>query len=642
MSGIAGIIRFDGMPVEVEQIGKMTAAMAYRGPDGINHWVRGSVGIGQCMLRTTPESLEETQPLTNEDESLALVMDGRVDNWEELRRELLANGALLRNRSDAELVLRAYETWGRECLAHIDGDFAIVIWDERRREAFCARDRLGIKPFFYHWDGKALVFASDVHPILAMPWVRQIPNEGLMAEFMADEWYSRDETLWSGVLRLVAAHSMTVASRGPVCEQYWAPDLWATPPYRTDAEYIDHYRALLTDIVRRQSRSHRHVAFEVSGGLDSSAVFCIAENLRKSGQLPAPDIAGYTLDFSHDAAANELAYARAVGEHLGRPIQEIPPSVMDLSWYAQRTKVYQEFPGYPNGVMQVGLYSQVSAQGAKVLLTGLGADQFLHGSRAYYAEELVRGRWANLYECYKADSKVAGGAQALGWLIRRGALPLFPEVVKAVLRPLARTSGAKPSLGGYWLSSRMKEKLKERQSRSHKQWRKNIRCRGQTNLLEALYYPFDGVIWEHFNRLTANFGVEHRHPFLASEFVQFAFSTPERLRLRGDQDKYIHRQALQNVLPRMIIKRRSKAYFADPFARSLHPLKEYLTEGLPQRRDGWVDRDGVRRLFEAQLEKPEEGWHSWILWAMVGCDLCASLVEEWGVPAVDYKHDRDR
>ena len=136
MSGIAGIIHFDGKPVEPGLIEKMTSAMAHRGPDGINHWVKGSVALGQCMLRTTPESLEEHQPLTNEDESLVLVMDGRVDNWEELRRELLGRGAVLRTRSDAELVLRAYEIWGRDCLAHIDGDFALVIWDAHKQQAF--------------------------------------------------------------------------------------------------------------------------------------------------------------------------------------------------------------------------------------------------------------------------------------------------------------------------------------------------------------------------------------------------------------------------------------------------------------------------------------------------------------------------
>src|SRR5512143_363122 len=154
MSGIAGIIRFDGAPVEPGLVEKMTSAMSHRGPDGIRHWVRGSVALGQCMLRTTPESLEEEQPLANEDESLVLVMDGRVDNWEELRAELLKRGAVLRTRADAELVLRAYETWGRDCLAHIDGDFALVIWDARNRTALCARDRMGNKPFHYHWNGR--------------------------------------------------------------------------------------------------------------------------------------------------------------------------------------------------------------------------------------------------------------------------------------------------------------------------------------------------------------------------------------------------------------------------------------------------------------------------------------------------------
>ena len=151
MSGIAGIIRFDGGRVEPGQIEKMTAAMSYRGPDGINHRVLGPVALGHCMFRTTSESLEETQPLANEDESLTLVMDGWLSNWEELRAELLAKSARLRTRADAELVLRAYEAWGADCVAHIEGDFAFVIWDARRCEAFCARDRMGNKPLFYCW-----------------------------------------------------------------------------------------------------------------------------------------------------------------------------------------------------------------------------------------------------------------------------------------------------------------------------------------------------------------------------------------------------------------------------------------------------------------------------------------------------------
>ena len=298
MSGIAGILHFDGRPVEPGQVEAMTAAMQYRGPDGIHHWRKGNVALGQCMLRTTPESLEETQPLTNEDESLVLVMDGRVDNWEELRRELLGQGAVLRTRADAELVLRAYEVWGRECLRHIDGDFALVIWDARRHEAFCARDRMGNKPFTYHWTGSTLYFASEQQAILRQPEVPQVLNEGMVAEYLAAQWFSNTETLWQGILRLEAAHSMGVSPAGPTLNRYWAPDLQASLSFRNDAECAEHYRALLFDVVRRLSRSMAPIACEVSGGLDSSAIFAVADSLQRGRQFGAPGLEGYTLDFS--------------------------------------------------------------------------------------------------------------------------------------------------------------------------------------------------------------------------------------------------------------------------------------------------------------------------------------------------------
>ena len=187
MSGIAGIVRFDGGGVEPGQIEKMTAAMSYRGPDGINHRVLGSVALGHCLFRTTSESLEETQPLANEDESLTLVMDGWLSNWEELRAELVAKSARLRTRADAELVLRAYEAWGADCVAHIEGDFAFVIWDARRCEAFCARDRMGNKPLFYCWNDDQLIFASELTPVLEHPSTPETPNLGKIAEFLASQ-----------------------------------------------------------------------------------------------------------------------------------------------------------------------------------------------------------------------------------------------------------------------------------------------------------------------------------------------------------------------------------------------------------------------------------------------------------------------
>jgi asparagine synthase (glutamine-hydrolysing) len=452
MSGIAGIVRFDGAPLEPGPIERMTAAMAHRGPDGIRHWSTGSVALGQCMLCTTPESLDERGPLANEDGSLVLVMDGRVDNWEELRRELLGRGAVLRDRTDAELVLRAYEVWGRECLSRIDGDFAFAVWDARRREAFCARDRFGQKPFHYHWDGTTLAFASDVHAVLALPWVPQVLNEGMVAEFLANEWLSLDETFWEGVLRLQQARRMTVDARGPRLDTYWAPDLQATLPCRTEGEFAEHYRSLLTDSVRRMSRTSGPLACELSGGLDSSALVAVTERLRREGKLLAPSLDAYTLAFTDDSAANEMDYARAVGKHLGIRVREVAPTHKPLSWYRERAMRARTFPSYPNGVMGLGIREQAAARGSRALIVGIGGDEWLTGSRSYYSDAVAARDWSMLANCLLADRKHFGSTRALWWLLRIGFVPFLPGRIMQPLRGLRARRTERRAEAQSWLT----------------------------------------------------------------------------------------------------------------------------------------------------------------------------------------------
>jgi len=620
MSGIAGIIYFDGAPVEVGLVEKMTAAMPYRGPDGIHHWVKGSVAMGQCMLHTTPESLEEKQPLTNEDESLVLVMDGRVDNWEELRKELLRQGTLLRSRSDAELVLRSYETWGEDCLSHIDGDFALVIWDVRRQMAFCARDRMGNKPFNYHWDGNTLVFASELGVILALPWVSETPNEGMLSEIISDEWYSRDETLWKGILRLVAGHQMAVGKHGPHPKQYWEPDFLETLPFHKDEEYFDYYRELLTDTIRRLSRSHRPVSYEVSGGLDSSAVFCLAAQLKDAGKLPTPGISGHTLAHRGNSDADETTYVKALSEYLGIRIHEITPSIMPMEWYSDRARKIRDFPGYPNGTAHRGLAEQVSEMKGVVLLTGHGGDHWLQGSRLYYAEELALRHWNKLSDCLRADAKAFGMGQAAWWFFRYGLVSLFPTTPKAVFRSLLQKAQTKTNRDASWLSPRMQTILAQRRSRFLPHRDMESHSINKQNLLKTLYYAFDHFGFELAESLCAESGVELRHPMRTAKFVQCAFSTPERLRLRGDQQKYIHVHALQKILPQAISQRKDKADFANVVNAYLDQMEDVYTETLPNNRVAWLDHQGMTRLYRLYKERPELGWQNWALWSIYACD----------------------
>ena len=170
MSGIAGVIHLDGGPVPPGTAGDMVRAMAHRGPDGEAHWAGQGAALGQCMLHTTPQSLTEVQPLVSPDGRRVLVMDGRVDNRDELREELQARGVRLRTEADAEIVLAASAAWD-DWPAHVDGDYAIAIWDTADRRLSCARDRTGARPFYYHRGAGYLAFASALPPILSLPWV---------------------------------------------------------------------------------------------------------------------------------------------------------------------------------------------------------------------------------------------------------------------------------------------------------------------------------------------------------------------------------------------------------------------------------------------------------------------------------------
>ncbi|WP_310582473.1 asparagine synthase (glutamine-hydrolyzing) [Deinococcus sp.] len=625
MSGIAGIIHFDGKPVEPGQVEAMTAAMHYRGPDGINYWRRGNVALGQCMLRTTPESLEETQPLTNEDESLVLVMDGRVDNWEELRRELLGKSAVLRTRADAELVLRAYEVWGRDCLSRIDGDFALVIWDARQRQAFCARDRVGNKPFNYHWNGRTLVFASELHTILALPWVPEVLNQDTLAEYLGTEWHSLEETLWQGVLRLNPSHFMVATDQDELRLQlYWMPDLHLTLPCRTDEDYIEHYRALFTDVVRRMSRSLAPVACEVSGGLDSSAIFAVAETLRQQGSLPAPGLEGYTLDFSGDPAADEMAYARAVGIHLGRTIHEVTPAHKPLDWYRETARRYREFPDYPNGAMGLSIAETARSRGSRVLVSGTGGDEWAGGCRLYYAEAMAGWRGRELLALLQRDTRESGLAAAFWRPLRHGVLPLLPDSLRRDLRKIAdfargRGRDRPPS----WLAPAMQQRLAQRRKQdeleSSPRWERLGQRRQWLNLSDAYVTLARGIN----ERRASRMGLEWRQPFWDARIIQAAFATPERLRLRGHESKWLHRRALAGLLPEQVLQRQSKAEFSVAFSRYWSKLRPQLVADVLPRRLDWMEHSGFCDLLSRAFDPRREDWSEGIAWTLFGLDALA-------------------
>lgn len=620
MSGIAGIVHFGTEPISSGLIQTMTAAMAHRGPDGITHWESNGVALGQCMLHSTPESLQEQQPVVSQDEELVLVMDGRVDNWIELRTELLACGANLRNRSDSELVLQAFMLWGRGCLSHIEGDFALAIWNTRERSLFCARDPLGNKPLVYHWSGSTLYFASELQAILALPEISEEANHCMLAQWLASEWYSLDETFWKGIYRLVAAHFLVADSHGIRTEQYWSPDLFSPLEYETDQEYINHYKELFTRTVSRLSRSHKPLAAEVSGGLDSSAIFSVAEDLRMCGKLLAPELEGYTLNFEGEPDADEIAYCRAVADKTDRTIREIEPASPELSWYRDSAAKYRDFPGLPNGVMAMNLMNAAAVNGSAVLLNGVGGDEWLGGSRQYYAEEISAGRIRNLSKLFRQDVSEDGLLHSLVSFLRGGLLPFLPKSLKGVLRRV-REKQASGVVGSQWLTPELKAVLKALKTKYLADTSEDFRWPGQRGELAMLNHAGIAVARESNEKFIARFGLELRLPFYTKEMVQFFFSVPKRMLYSQGTNKFTHREAMRDLLPLQVLERHSKAEFSGTYRVYLSNMEELLTREIANRRRKWVDPEVVRLLYANYGCGKFAGQGEFMLWVLLGCDM---------------------
>lgn len=620
MSGLAAIIRFDGGAVEPGAIEKMTRAMRYRGADGIRHWTSGPIALGHCMLHTTAESLEEVQPLVHEEGSLALVMDGWLSNPDELRKDLLTRGVRLRTRSDAELVLRAFEVWGDDCPKHIDGEYALVIWDARRKEAFVTNDHIGLKPLHYQWDGNRLIVASDIVGVLAGPDVRQEPNLPKIAEFLAYEMIDRNETVWSGVMRALPAHWMRFGRKGMQAAKYWEPPLEARIRYARDEEYFEHYREVFTETVRRSSRTHLPLACDVSGGLDSSAVFAMAHDLRRKGRLPAPEgVKGYTYFFKDAEGADhdEIAFARAVASHTGEYVREVAPFLPDPSWFFERGKMDQNIAGYPNGVMSIAIGKALVEDGCRVILNGEGGDEWLAGNRFYYWEHLAQRDWRGLVRTFREDAASIGLGISTIDLVRCGLAQFLPRPILDLRHSVRKFLGSASSDTARCLSPQLDQLLEARRAAGRETNFLNIRNLAHRAMLMVLTDPRALVTWDQTARQSARIGYEIRTPMYSRAFIEFAFATPERIRLRGNTGKYLHIKALSDLLPVAVSNRKTKADFAIAFLRNLNVLGGALTDILRESQTGYLDARKSAMLYERLSRDPVGGRLMWQLWSML-------------------------
>lgn len=555
MSNIAALVYFDGSQPGLPDIVAMTDAARHRGPDGIHHHAAGMAALGHCMLHTTAESLEEEQPLTNGSGDLVLVMDGRVDNAPELRHALRQHGCRLRNGSDAELVLHAYETWGEDCLARIDGDFALLVWDARRQRVFGARDRIGIKPFHYRWANRRLAVASEMAGVVQAPGVAREFNLGAIAEYLADSPLSTDETFISGCLRLPPGHFLIADAAGVRLCRYWNPEdagVLFLPRYE---DYVERLAELVANATVRRLRSHLPVGTLLSGGIDSSTVACFASEALSTH--PQGALHTYSLVYP-GMSCDEQAPILLFLDRLGIPPEQrhffdgTTPNVSGLEASLARP----DLPDSPIGAAFYPLYADAAGRGCRVMLGGWGADDWIGGGPGRLTDQFMHSGWANRIRWLLAQCRTHGTRRGIERLAQYAIRPRVGRMLQKCRWLSAMRSAStyappwlSPELAGL-LEQRRAAKLGERmESGSYRKaqtlgWMRSGMFANNTILQDA------GC---------AMHGLEGRYPFHDRSIVEFSVSLPPQVLAGETRYKQLLHGALDTRFPVM-----RGHVFADP------------------------------------------------------------------------------
>ncbi len=620
MSGITGICNVDGRPADAALLRRMTQAIAHRGPDGIGHWMAGPVALGHAMLHTTPESLSETQPLSVESTqrgTICLALDGRVDNRSELRAAFESKDCAPRADTDADLVLRAYECWGEDCARHIVGDFAFALWDGRNRALFCARDALGIRPFYYIFDGRAFIFSSDLRPLLEVPGFQRRLNPGMLGEYLCDRIVSAEETLYQDVLRLPPAHRLVLKDGTLRISRHFEIEPGRSIRYGSDEECAELFFEIFREAVRCRLRSQAPAALLLSGGLDSCSVLGMAGQLVKEGVITNRDLASYTLACSHPDG-DERAYVREAAE-----MWDFDTHSLNVDEIVQESLVdnVQRHQDFPDPSRWQGLAVSARRNGSRVVLTGDGGDEWLAGDMAHCADLLGRLQIPRLIRQFRHDVE-----QYRAWAFTGAADPrpfsLFMEWCVKPLPPASIMSAAKRMLRRNivpsWVSPGFARavRLEDRLTRRRKPPRFPTIVQQRMHALLDDGNAIRGA--ELSDREDAYLAVERRHPFHDRRLIEFALALPEDQRWREDQTKFVLREAMRGHLPDSIRRRRTKADFTFMVTQSL--ARESAVKGFESLRlaeEGYVNAVEIRHMHEQWLRgKMNYSWNLWTILAL--------------------------
>jgi len=576
MCGILGTIQ-PTRSVDLSEMERARDILSHRGPDGVGLWTDelrsgdSSVVLAHRRLSILDLSPAGSQPLlASESRAMrpatlrehggapyALVYNGEIYNYVELRDELRTLGIPFASHCDTEVLLASYIAWGADCLQHLNGMFAFAIWDTRNQRLFCARDRFGEKPFFYllRPDDGLFAFASEIKALAALGLTSgELNHRAVYRYFRFNDQAGSEETVWTGIRQLLPSHWLSVEARQGTLSltsgRYW--QVPTADAEASDRDAIDGFRALFRDSVRIRLRSDVPLGTSLSGGLDSSSVLCEVRELgAASGQK------AFSARMS-DPSIDEGQFREAVLRQTGVRGFEVVPTAgafldrMDELFFAQE----EPFPS--TSMFASFLVSELAKKnGVVVLLDGQGADEYLAGYAHYPALVLA---------------SLARRGQFLRWRAERarlkqrvGADPVPPRAylhhwVRG-LRNGGSTLAVDPTLPVEFLDDGLRAQYRNEAPRTAAADHRALKARLRADLMEGHLQD----LLRYADRNSMAFSRELRLPFLDHRLVEYCLRLPERLLYRDAESKWILRRAMRGTVPDEILDRRDKVGFVTPW-----------------------------------------------------------------------------
>ncbi|PYI54008.1 asparagine synthase (glutamine-hydrolyzing) [Paenibacillus flagellatus] len=602
MCGITGMLYFDHREVPAASLEAMMDVIHHRGPDDTGTWTDPGVGLGFRRLSII-DLKEGHQPLCNEDESVWIVFNGEIYNYQPLRERLLAQGHRFRTHTDTEVIVHLYEEYGEDCVKHLRGMFGFVIWDRKRRKLFGARDHFGIKPFYYAHDGKRFLFASEIKSLLTVEGVeRRLRDESLL-QYLTFQYVPEPNTMFEGIMKLPPAHTVTVTQDGAMkLNRYWDPMF--APVQRPFGDMVEELRAKLKDSVIHHMHSDVERGCFLSSGIDSTA---IAAHMRAIEPIR-------TFSVGFEGPNNETVIAKETAAALGT--QHFAKIITERDYFDTVPKAvwHQDEPVADPSAIALYHVAQLARQHVTVVLSGEGADELFGGYRIYREPLALRPlAWLPLplkRLLHGIARLLPGGMTGRNYLLRAttpleerflGNAKLYTEDAKAALvrydRELLRSYRDPWQVAGdYYAKTKHLDPVTRMQYIDMNLW-------------------MPGDILMKADKMTMAHSIELRVPFLDKELFEFARTVPTDYRLGGGTTKYIFRKAMEGIIPDFILNR-PKLGFPVPLRDWLKgPRGGELLEQIRASGIGHVlELSEVERMVKQH--QSGQGDYSRLLWAV--------------------------